>query len=354
MKNILVTGFPGFLAGFLVKRLAERAERIHLLVEERFAEKAETLSGRIAIEIGRPISLFRVVPGDIAREGLGLAEKARDELLAEADTVFHLAAIYDLAMGREIGMKVNVAGTENVNAFVRRMRALARYHYISTAFVAGDVSGAVREDDFFVGQRFRNFYEETKHLAEKAVRQMLAEFPVTIFRPTVVVGHSRTGYTVKYDGPYMALRMIRRLPGFLGRVNFGTDHPFNIVPIDFIVDAMVAIAQRPDSARRTFHLGQPAPMTSREIAELFCRIVKGKGTWGKVPSWVMRAGQHIPAVPWILGVPRQTVPYFYADIQFDCSGTLDMLAGTGVSCPRLSDYAENIVRYYLEHPVPGA
>lgn len=353
MKNVLVTGFPGFLATFLVRELARVAGRVHLLVEERFLDKARSGAAELAAELGRPAKMFSVVTGDIRADGLGLGRAASEEILSETDTVFHLAAIYDLAMTRDIGLAVNVEGTRRVNDFVRRMKALACYAYVSTAFVAGKQTGTIREADFREGVSFRNYYEETKHLAEKPVRMMASEVPVVIFRPTVVVGHSQTGYTIKYDGPYMIMKAIQRLPGFLGRVNFGTPYPFNVVPVDFVTAAMARLAADPRAIGKTFHLGDPDPMTSRQIARLFCQLLRGKGTWATLPVWMVRLSSATPLVPWVFDIPGQAVPYFYSNLSFDTSNTQELLRGSDVRFPRITEYAPNIVRYFVEHPVPG-
>ncbi len=345
MRRILVTGFPGFLAGFLVEELVPHAERLDLLVEGRFREAAEARAATIGPKC-------RVVVGDITAPDLGLEAKARDEILAEADTVFHLAAVYDLGMTRELGMKVNVGGTERVNDFVRRMKALGGYNYISTCYVSGSYDGYVREGELLQGITFRNFYEETKYLAEKSVRTMFGQFPVTIFRPAVVVGHSRTGATLKYDGPYMMLSAIRRLPAFLARINVGCEQTINIVPIDFVASAMARIASRPDTAGKTFQLADPAPYSTLAICDLFSELALGKRTWTRMPSAVVRTLARTPLVTWIYGLPSGAARYFYSKTTYDSSNTQAALAGTGVECPRLPDYAPNLVRYFFEHPVP--
>lgn len=349
MKRVLVTGFPGFVAGFLVERLAARAEidELVLLVEERLLEAARSRAA--AIDGTR----CRVVAGDITRADLGLAAEVAGHVLETVDTVFHLAAVYDLAMSREVGMKVNVGGTENVNDLVGRMRGLESYNYVSTVVVHGEAEGHHPEDAFPEGVSFRNFYEETKHLAELPVRRMMADHPVRIFRPAVVVGSSRTGYTVKYDGPYMVLRAIERLPGPLGRINVGTACRLNLVPVDFVTDAMAAIAARPDSIGRTFHLADPDPVPTTEVCEIFCRAMRGKGTWARLPGPLLRAATATPLATWLLGVPRAATGYFFADQTFETANTTRFLEGTGVACPRLADYAPTLVEYFRGHPEPG-
>ena len=85
--------------------------------------------------------------------------------------IWHLAAIYDLSVKRELGMRVNVDGTRNMLDFAQRCRGLQHFHYISTCYVSGSLPGVFREDDLERGQSFNNYYEETKYLAEVEVRE---------------------------------------------------------------------------------------------------------------------------------------------------------------------------------------
>ena len=355
MKRILVTGFPGFIAGQLVARLAPGAEEITLLVEERYAAKAQDDAARIAASLGLPPGRFRPVVGDITRSGLALDPAAAERLRAEVDTVFHLAAIYDLAVPAEVAERVNVEGTENVNAFLAGCKSLERYHYVSTFAVAGRRSGVIREEELEHDAGFFNHYESTKYRAEVAVRQAMAEgLPASIYRPAVVVGSSEDGRTAKFDGPYMLLKVMRRLPWPLTRFNVGSPRVrFQMVPVDFIIDAVTTIASRPDSAGKTFHLTDPDPYTTEEIFDLFSRALFGAGSWLRVPGPLVRAATSSGlAEP--LGLQRQAGPYFLHQARFDCVNTLDALDGTGVHCPRLEDYVDKLVEYFLAHERDGA
>ncbi len=355
MRTIFVTGFPGFITRMLVEQLCRRAESVVLLVEERFLGKARDETRHIAGIFGVPLGRFEVVAGDITRDDLGLEPAARDRLQAEVDTVFHLAAVYDLAVPPELAERINVRGTHNVNRFVAGIRRLDRYNYVSTYAVAGNRTGLVREDELEHGAGFGNHYESTKYHAEVAVRALMEQggVPASIYRPAVVVGHSRTGRTVKYDGPYMLLQVMKRLPWPLSRLNFGAhDITFQMVPVDFIVDAMVAIAGRPGAAFKTFHLTDPRPHTTAEIHDLFCRAMFGRPTIARLPALATKlvTGSGVTA---LLGLQRQANAYFFHRHRFDCVNTLDALDGTGVHCPPLESYVDVMVRHFLDHPVPG-
>ena len=172
-----------------------------MLVEERMSEAAR--------ELAEPWGdRLEVLVGDIGERHLGLSDTGWDRLTASVDTVFHLAAIYDLAVPLALAQRVNVDGTGNVLDFCRAAEGLRRHVYVSTAYVAGLRRGTVYEHELVLGQDFKNHYESTKFQAEVWVRDSMDTVPTTILRPAIVVGDSQTGETEKFDGPYYLLRAI--------------------------------------------------------------------------------------------------------------------------------------------------
>src|SRR5205085_8238851 len=228
---------------------------------------------------------IEVLEGDIGERGLGLSGDQLSRLRSDVTIAYHLAAIYDLAVPLDIAQRVNVDGTGNVLELCAGCKKLERLNYVSTAYVAGDRTGVVYEHELVLGQHFKNHYESTKFQAEMWVRDAMAEVPVTIYRPAIVVGDSRTGETQKFDGPYYMLRTISRTMKMGGRIpQFGaSDAPFNVVPVDFVVDALVAAAADPASVGQTLHLVDPEPITARELMQVLSREYAGKEPSYKVP-----------------------------------------------------------------------
>ncbi|HRC84869.1 MAG TPA: SDR family oxidoreductase [Thermoanaerobaculia bacterium] len=351
MQRVLVTGFPGFIAGMLLERLSAGLVEVNLLVESRFAEAARTRADAIATSLGLPPERFRIEIGDITREGLGLEAQAAERLQAEVDTVFHLAAVYDLAVPEAIAQKVNVEGTANVNRFVAGIANLERYNYVSTYAVAGKRSGVIREAELEHDAGFFNHYESTKYAAEVLVRALARDegVPTSIFRPGVVVGSSKDGRTIKFDGPYMLLKVLRRLPWPIGRFNAGLpDVKFQVVPVDFIIEAMATIANKPGLDGKTFHLTDPEPISTAEIYDLFSQALDGARSWVRAPkllTWLATTSGAAES----LGLQRQAAPYFFHQATFDCVNTLDALDGTGVAVPPLASYVDKLVAFFLDH-----
>src|SRR6266571_6053588 len=146
-ETIFITGFPGFIASRLIKRLAAERVRFILLVQPALLERAREEVAQIANETGAARADFQIVEGDITREDLGMAGAELETARRETTTLFHLAAIYDLAVERELAMRVNVGGTRNVNNFAKTLGKLRRYHYISTCYVAGKRKGLILETE---------------------------------------------------------------------------------------------------------------------------------------------------------------------------------------------------------------
>src|SRR5918992_5662458 len=258
--HVLLTGYPGFIGRRLADRLVDAGARVTALVEPRMAAVArEASAGRI-----------EVLEGDISKRRLGLADGDWERLAAEVRHVFHLAAVYDLSVPLELAQRVNVDGTGNVLDLCLACERLERLNYVSTAYVAGLRRGVVYEHELVLGQDFKNHYESTKFQAEVWVRGEMDRVPTTIYRPAIVVGDSRTGETQKFDGPYYMLRSIALAESRSGPIaQFGASGaPFNVVPVDFVLDALTAAAGDPEAVNQTLHLVDPEPVTAKQVMAL--------------------------------------------------------------------------------------
>ena len=205
MAQLLMTGFPGFLGSALLPRLLARRPGTEAvcLVQPQHAVLAGSRVKELEITDPHTAGRIRLVDGDITVAGLGLTP-SRARALDDVHEVWHLAAVYDLAVAPEIARRVNVGGTaQRARASAATLPHLRRLQYVSTCYVSGRYEGEFPEDALEEGQAFRNHYEETKYEAELLVRKAMADgVPPTIYRPGIVVGDSETGDTQKYDGPY--------------------------------------------------------------------------------------------------------------------------------------------------------
>jgi thioester reductase-like protein len=348
-STTFVTGFPGFIGRRLVARLLadDPERRIVALVEERMAAAARDVAAGIAG--GERIELEA---GDISQRRLGLDDPTWDRLTATVTHVFHLAAIYDLAVPIEIAQRVNVDGTGNVLELCLAASRLQRLAYVSTAYVAGMRTGVVYEHELVMGQAFKNHYESTKFQAEVWVREAMDRVPTTILRPAIVVGDSRTGETEKFDGPYYLLRAIARSAQLRQPVvQFGAARaPFNVVPVDYVVEALLAAGGASETVDETLHLVDPEPLATSELLSTLSREYAHRAPRGRVSPRMMESVLRSRAVRDLFGgTPRESVAYLNHPVTFDTRRAVDLLAPHGLVPPHFTDYVDAMVRFFREH-----
>ena len=348
MALAFLTGFPGFIGRRLAARLLEEESelRVAALVEPRMAEAARAAAGEIGGD------RIEILAGDIAERRLGLSDNDWDRLTAEVTTAFHLAAIYDLAVPLEIAQRVNVDGTGNVLELCAACERLDRLNYVSTAYVAGMRKGVVYEHELALGQAFKNHYESTKFQAEVWVRDAMDDVPTTIYRPAIVVGDSRTGETQKFDGPYYMLRVVSFAESRGAAIpQFGRSAaPFNVVPVDFVVDALLAGSRSAEAVGETLHLVDPEPVTASELLTLLAREYAGPEPGYRLPPWLVESSLRFGAVRDLFGgAPRESIKYLNHPVRFDTRRAGDVLAAQGLRCPRFEEYVGAMVRFFRAH-----
>ena len=344
---LLFTGFPGFIGARLLPRLLELGpgSSFRLLVQPKFEGAARASVAEIERDHPSARGRLSFLLGDITEERLGLSASALRSLQRELTGAYHLAAVYDLAVTREAGMRVNVAGTRNVLDVLAECNALERLHYISTVYVSGTAVGVYRESDLNVGQSFKNFYEETKFVAEKLVVE--SGVPQVTYRPAIVVGDSKTGETAKFDGPYFVLSAMQRMPspGLFLKVGSGRN-TVNLVPVDFVVEALAQLSTTVAPPGRCYHLTDPEPLAVIEVAELFAHALGRRFVYAPVPLAAAKLLFGPAAVQRFFGMPMQSLDYFDHPCHYDSTQATAALAPMGVWCPRFEDYVQTLVAFY--------
>ncbi len=345
-ETIFITGFPGFIASRLVKRLARDGGKFLLLVQPALAGQAKSDLQSIARETQKPFDDFRLLEGDISQPALGLNSYDLEIARSESMLIFHLAALYDLAVPREPAMLVNVVGTRNVNAFAKSARNLLHYHYVSTCYVAGKRRGRILETNLKHDAGFRNYYEETKYLAETEVATLNAELPITIHRPSVVCGDSVSGETAKFDGVYYLIKYLLKSPALFSILNIGNrEVKLNLVPVDFVVESLAALARDRRAIGKTLHLADPNPLSTRELFDVLAKEISGHGSRISLPPPLVHSSLRLPISPPITGLPHAAVPYFFIDQTYDTTAASELLKPLGITCPAFPSYANHIVAY---------
>jgi len=351
-ETVFLTGFPGFIAGRLLRRLATERGHCLLLVQPDFIERAQREIQEIAAETGRSLADFHIFEGDITRRNLGLSPLDLEAARRESTMIFHLAALYDLAVARDVAMRVNVQGTRNVNLFARSLSRLRHYHYVSTCYVAGKRKGRILERELRHEAGFRNHYEETKYMAEVEVDSLKSELPITIHRPSVVCGDSKTGKTAKYDGIYYLIHYLMKWPSVLSLINIGNrEVSLNLVPVDFVVEALASLARDEQAIGKTIQLADPNPLTTHELFNTIARCLNSSGSRITIPAALVEFFLMLPSSPRITELPHLGVPYFFLKQTYDSTQASALLRPYQVDCPPFPSYAKAIVDYAAGHPV---
>jgi nucleoside-diphosphate-sugar epimerase len=354
MAHIFVTGFPGFLGSELVRRVLARKDRpsVTCLVQPKFLPLAAARVGEIERDLAGAAKRIALVEGDITVQGLGLANRAKRA--REVTEIFHFAAVYDLSVAREVGMKVNFDGTRHLLDFAEECAGLDRVQYVSTCYVSGRWVGIFRESDLEKGQAFNNFYEETKYLAEVDVRRRMAGgLPATIFRPAVVTGDSVTGETQKYDGPYYVLRWLLKQPAVAVLPVPGDPERtrVNLVPRDFVIDAIDALAEAKVARGKCYHLADPDPPTIDETIRMMGEATGKMIVRVPMPAKIAKGAiDHVPGVSRLLEIPSSVIDYYLHPTFYDTANAEADLGALGIRCPRLADYLPRLVSFMKVHP----
>ncbi|HEO71264.1 MAG TPA: NAD-dependent epimerase/dehydratase family protein [Candidatus Hydrogenedentes bacterium] len=345
-RTVLLTGASGFIGKHLLRRYLDEPEtELYLLQRAASRKRLDDFLERDLDDARR--AKVHVVEGNIAQPDLGLEPATRDSLAHSATHIIHAAAVYDLQMTRAVGMRVNMGGTRHVLDFAKQCRALERLAYFSTIAVSGLFEGVYTEDDCDVGQSFKNHYDETKFLAERLVRERADALPITILRPTVVVGDTETGAFEKIDGPYHALVMIARNMHLV--VQNAGNAKCHMAPVDFIADAAHALTHDPETRGGTYHLGDPNPMTYNAFYDAVCE------RWGKIkpllklPPAMIKPMFYLPGFAHLTGVSYEAFQYSYHRVEYDMSRAQEALARHGIACPPVSSYLDAFLAYFKAH-----
>ncbi|HKG60381.1 MAG TPA: SDR family oxidoreductase [Pyrinomonadaceae bacterium] len=350
-ETFFITGFPGFIANRLLERLARNDCDFILLVQPSLLSRAQEEIERLAPLSGRDVAEFKFVEGDISEPWLALSAADLDLVRQQTTRVFHLAAVYDLAVPEELAMRVNARGTRNVVELARTLSSLRQFHHVSTCYVAGKREGVILETELHHEAGYRNYYEESKYLAELEVEAAKCDLPVTIHRPAVVCGDSKTGETGKYDGVYYLIHYLLRWPSMLSMINIGNHKvSLNLVPVDFVVDAMAALAFDERAIGKTLQLADPAPLTTNQLFNAIANSIDGHKSKITAPTKWVRFFLMLPPSPKITGLPHHAVPYFFVKQLYDTAQAQELLTPHQIHCPPFETYVDRIVEFAKQNP----
>jgi NAD(P)-dependent dehydrogenase (short-subunit alcohol dehydrogenase family) len=354
-----VTGATGFIGKRLVKKLlARRGSTVHFLVRPESKDKIPDLLAYWHTTEARAKPVY----GDLAKPMLGLTKSDFKGLAGKIDHFFHLAAVYDLKADAESQIVANIDGTRNAVQLANEIKA-GVFQHVSSIAAAGMYEGVFREDMFDEAENLDHPYFATKHDSEKIVRKEV-KGAWRVYRPALVVGDSKTGEMDKIDGPYYFFKLIQKmrqlLPPWMPAIGIEGGR-INIVPVDFVVDAIDHIAHVRDQDRRAFHIVDPTPYRVGDVLNTFAKAAHAPqmslrvnaALFGFIPNSVKKGMLSLTPVRRIknavmkdLGLPDDMLQFVNYPTRFDCRETAALLKGTRIECPRLEDYAYRLWDYW--------
>ena len=354
-----VTGATGFIGKRLVRRLLQRKGAVvHFLIRRESEGKVAALREYWGVGPARAVPVF----GDLTEKKLGVSADDVKALKGQIDHFFHLAAVYDLGADEESQVAVNIDGTRHTLELAKAIGA-GHFHHVSSIAAAGLYEGVFREDMFEEAENIDHPYFMTKHESEKLVRAE-SKLAWTVYRPAMVVGDSQTGEMDKIDGPYYFFKLIQRLrqllPPWMPTVGLEGGR-VNIVPVDFVVNALNVISHQKDITKKCYHLVDPVGYRVGDVLDIFSRaahaprmnLFVNAALLGFIPKSVKKSLMALAPVRRVrnavmkdLGLPEDMLTFVNYPTRFDCRETLAALKGSGVTCPNLKDYAWRLWDYW--------
>jgi thioester reductase-like protein len=343
---VLVTGFPRLVARLVVDELLRRdgEVRVRLLVRTKFLADAEAFARSLA-----GAERVALLEGDAASIDLGLSGLEFRAVASEVDYIQHHAQVSFEGADDRSAEALNIQGAREVLELARAATHLKRLVHHSSATVAGDRTGTVREEDLDEGQQFRSAIEQTKFKAERLMRRAMGTVPISVIRPSLTVGHSVTGEIDRLDGLYLLILLILTSPMELTLPLPGRgETPLNVVPVDYVARASVALMYEPGAAGRTFHLVDPAPLSARRVYELIARAAGHKLPRGFIPVNLTRALLRTPGLERFAKSPRAFLEQLSTPVTYLSQGAREILVPLGIECPPFEKYVDVLVAHVRE------
>jgi NAD(P)-dependent dehydrogenase (short-subunit alcohol dehydrogenase family) len=353
-----VTGGTGFIGRFLIGNLLKRGDPVYVLVRKSSLKKLASLREEWGATEAQVIS----VVGDLGKPLLGVVAADAAKLKGKVKHMFHLAAVYDLGASAEAQQAANVGGTRHAVEFAEAVQA-GCFHHVSSIAAAGLYEGTFREDMFEEAEELDHPYFKTKHDSEGVVRKECKR-PWRVYRPGMVVGHSKTGYIDKIDGPYYFFKLIQKmramLPAWVPTIGIEGGR-INIVPVDFVADALDYLAHKKGLDGKCFHLTDPEPYRIGEVLNIFARAAHAPQMtlrinarmFGFIPAPILYGigslapvKRMIRAVLKDLGIPKDVFQFVNWPTRYDSRDAAKALKGSGIAVPPLDTYAAKLWDYW--------
>jgi thioester reductase-like protein len=354
---VLLTGATGFVGMELLARYLERGDRpVYALVraaddEQAAARLRNTIAGLFG-DADAHRDRLRAVAGDIQTPGLGLGRRRREALAGQVGEIVHSAASVSFTLPLREAREINVAGTSRMLELAELCRSrgrLRRFSYISTAYVAGTHAGEFKEDQLDVGQGFRNPYEQSKFEAERLVRLHGDRLPIQVFRPSIIVGERTSGWTASFNVLYSPMKAFVR--GALPALPARRSAPVDVVPVDYVADAVLELSSQPLEENATYHLvAGPTATTVGRLIDLVAGYVGRRQPLVIPPRLYTRVVYPLlrrRSAKLRQGLDRTRVffPYFSMDVSYSDRHARNRLEPAGIRVPPIESYFDRLLDY---------
>jgi len=363
VSTVFITGVTGFLGRHVAARMLRRPDLDRLLClvrcdgPEHGMERLLASLARVMPEAEAQALASRItpLPGDLCVDRLGLSPQDHELAVAGSTAILHCAADVRFNQDIEDARLRNVLGSQRVAELAREAHlkgVLKRFDWVGTAFVAGLRRDLAQEADLVHEQGWKNSYEQSKYEAELLLRGEYSDLPLTVLRPSVIVGESSTGETSNFGMLYWPVQLYAR--GWWRTVVGRPETPVDLVPVDFVADAIEFLTRDDKEPGGTYHLaaGPEGSLTIAELADICQQYFGGRPAryieadtfyrwvrpvvdlfiWGKKRRVIQSGG-------------RFFIPYFEGNPRFDISRASAALEGSGIAAPSVRDYMTVLLDY---------
>ncbi len=344
--TILVTGYPSFTAKQLIAHIIEQRPQDSLII--LCASKDERTASEWLDQLTISPNLrdqHAVVVGDVASMDLGLAGSEFSTLAEKISSIHHLAQVRFGGGNEADTYRTNVKGTRNLIAFAHECSRLRRLTHWSSAFVSGKRKGVILEDERVRGQGFHSHWEETKFEAEMLAAAANTTVPVTIVRPSIIVGDSQSG-TFDASNPTSALlaRAVSTHSG-LWPLPAHPSAPVHLVPVDFVTRAALILSIDARGAGGTFHLTDSNPLPAKRVFELLAKHTDRGTPLTMVSPTLARTVMRTPGLSRLTRAPRAIIDALDRRCSYNARIAHRILRDYNVHCPAFDEYVEALVAY---------
>ncbi|MBM2845732.1 MAG: binding 4 protein [Bacteroidetes bacterium] len=363
-EHFFITGGTGLVGTNMLPRILRSFpdSTITLLVrgedEEDARARVRMITDQVVHEFGIPDAMQRIdgILGDVSLDHCGLNATRIARIVADTTHIIHGAATIRFDHPIDEARAINCGGTRRMLSIAHMCAEkgkLERFVYIGTSSVSGQRGGNIYENELEMGQKFFNTYEHSKCESERIVRDNFDRLPAVIFRPSIIIGDSRTGKTSTFNVIYIPLRLMQK--GMLTYVPGRPDTKMDLVPIDWVDDAMVYIMGRPESVSKVFHI-TAGPTRAARLDDVVMRAIRyfDKHTPLRNPrtmefisreEFERRRADMRGREDAFMAQLDTLLPYVSVDRLFNSSNTDALLVGSGIGFPPFTDYAERIFEY---------